>query len=152
MEIILNNAKFADWMRNFHIEIPKPTPRKLFQWMEDGVIPFWMFPDIHDRNLDPDDEQYFHLYDVDHHSKVALSEAFKWPSFTVAYKGLFKVTYFFDISLTFYLERPLIEKIEDFYKDKNRFSCMCHICFIILHGPYVFLFSIFLFKATFDVI
>ena len=68
MEIILNNAKLADWMRNFYIEIPKTTPRKLFQWMESDssqIIPFWMFPDIKDS----EGEEYFDEYDTSRHRK-----------------------------------------------------------------------------------
>ena len=68
MEIILNNAKLSDWMRNFYIEIPKTTPRKLFQWMESDssqIIPFWMFPDIKDS----EGEEYFDEYDTSRHRK-----------------------------------------------------------------------------------
>ena len=122
MEIILNNAKFADWMRNFYLDVPKPTARKLFQWMEDEVIPFWMFPDIADRVLNPDDEQYFDVYDVSHHSQNESQVTYKNQLFTV---------------------------IENCFNNQYRFTC---ICFIILEGPFIFIFLIFLFKTTFGLI
>ena len=105
MEMILINAKLADWMTNFYIDVPKPTPKKIFQWMENGssrIIPFWIFPDIVDKVLDPEDEQYFDEYDIGHHSEASYSP-----------------------------KSSILQKIED----NNFFRSICYICFIILLAP-----------------
>jgi len=67
MEIILANAKLAGWLRSFSgFEPPEPKSKKAFQWMENDIIPFWMFSDT----VDPDvgDDDYFDEYTVNHHS------------------------------------------------------------------------------------
>ena len=69
MEIILTNAKLASWLRSFsEIEPPKRKPRKVFEWMENEIIPFWMFSDIVESIKDVEDDDYFDEYNVDHHS------------------------------------------------------------------------------------
>ena len=75
MDRILENAKLVDWMKSFsEVDLPKPTRKKRFRWMEYGIVPFWMFPDmsadIADRVLDVEDDAYFDVYNVDHHPLV----------------------------------------------------------------------------------
>ena len=71
MDTILANAKLADWLKNFSgIESTKSSHKKIFQWMENGIIPMWMFPDITDRVLDIEDDEYFDEYDIEHHSSM----------------------------------------------------------------------------------
>ena len=66
--MMLTNAKFADWMRSFsELEPPKLKSRTTFQWMENDIIPFWLFPNDTDRILDIEDDQYFDEY-IDYHS------------------------------------------------------------------------------------
>ena len=68
MEMMLTNAKLADWMQSFsELEPPKLKSRTTFQWMENDIIPFWLFPNDTDRILDIEDDQYFDEY-IDYHS------------------------------------------------------------------------------------
>ena len=69
MEIILANAKLAGWLRSFSgINPPKLKSRMIFQWMNNDIIPYWMFDDTVDSDIDDDD--YFDEYTVYHHSGV----------------------------------------------------------------------------------
>ena len=68
MEMMLTNAKMADWIQSFsELEPPKLKSRTTFQWMENDIIPFWLFPNDTDRILDIEDDQYFDEY-IDYHS------------------------------------------------------------------------------------
>ena len=78
MEMILVNAKTTDWMKRLSaIELPKPTHRKVFQWMENEIIPIWLFLEIADRVLTIDDDEYFDEYNIDHHFSVDNSGYWK---------------------------------------------------------------------------
>ena len=81
MEMILVNAKTTDWMKSLsEIELPKPTHRRVFQWMENKIIPIWMFLEIADRVLTIEDDEYFDEYNIDHHSSVDNSGYWKKQS------------------------------------------------------------------------
>ena len=68
--MILANAKLASWMQSFSkIEPPKQNLRKTFQWMESGIIPYWLFSDIVDSARDV---EYYDQYKTFHHSGFGL--------------------------------------------------------------------------------
>ena len=68
MEQILAQAKLADWMRSFSdFDLPKPSTKQTFEWMEGPIVPLWMFLEDLDTVLDVYDDQYFDEYTVHHH-------------------------------------------------------------------------------------
>ena len=70
MEQVLAQAKLADWMRSFSdFDLPKSSPKQTYEWMEERVVPCWMFMEYSDTFFHGDDEQYFDEYTVDHHQK-----------------------------------------------------------------------------------
>ena len=76
MEMMLTNAKLADWMRSFsELEPPKLKSRTTFQWMENDIIPFWLFPNDTDRILDIEDDQYFDEY-IDYQTRLKSHQRF----------------------------------------------------------------------------
>ena len=80
MEMILVNAKTTDWMKSLsEIELPKPTHRRVFQWMENEIIPTWMFLEIGDRVLTIEDDEYFDEYNTEHHVPVQGATELRRP-------------------------------------------------------------------------
>lgn len=46
VQVIVTNVKVLGWMRSFsRMEQPDPPRKETFKWMDQQVIPFWMFPD-----------------------------------------------------------------------------------------------------------
>ena len=75
--MMLANAKLADWLRNFsELEPTKLKSRKPFQWMENDIIPFWLFLNDTDRALDIEDDHYFDEYDYEFHSRLKSYQRF----------------------------------------------------------------------------
>ena len=55
VQVIVANFKVLDWMRSFSgIELPKQPRKHIFKWMDEQVIPFWMFPDNDKGSLNDD--------------------------------------------------------------------------------------------------
>ena len=87
VQVIVTNVKVLGWMRSFsRMEQPDPPRKETFKWMDQQVIPFWMFPDNDkemmnkgkkykssirklyaklylDKILNADDREYFDEYD-----------------------------------------------------------------------------------------
>ena len=91
VEIFIAKAKLLDWMGSFsEMELPRMTRKQKFQWMEHGIIPYWMFLEYEKNEFfDVHDEAYFDEYNT--YQKPVPSQ-YCSHIFGLIYKSLYFMT------------------------------------------------------------
>ena len=69
------NILFNYWDRWLHGSSEIISKRTAFQWMENDIIPFWLFLNDTDRILDVEDDEYFDEY-MDYYSRLKSHQRF----------------------------------------------------------------------------